>query len=84
MCCGKAGPGLRWVERSTVVPVFNENGELAFNGEGFPQTEPSSETDFNLIGLLAAEAALNDYMVVYANAIISDDISGSVGVGIRF
>ena len=79
-----AGPGLRWADKKNVVPVFTEEGELATNSEGFPQTEIEVESQFGVIGLLAAEAAVNDYMVVYANAIISDDVSGAIGVGIRF
>ncbi len=86
-----AGAGFEYSEEKfrekQFVPVdVDDNGDPA-EGTEFREEEVGEEktrNDTRLIGLAVAERAIGEYGVVFANVTFSNEVQGSIGVGLRF
>lgn len=77
---------------STQIDAVDEDGMVIVDERGQPRKTEEfqmeevtvEETKTRLVGLVAAERAIGDYLVVNTTVTFSEDVSGSVGVGFRF
>ena len=84
-----AGAGLKYserlVEEERIVPnVFDIDGNPAEEEGARRETAIVSDNRTELVGLAAAERAIGDYGVIFANVTFSNEVTGSIGVGLRF